>query len=236
MRAKFVFEAFEEENLSPGERRAANQGLDVLTKSQLAAIYLAAKDAMGRSEDTRGRGDTGLTRNARKMTANVETSFEKLSGYRLADVLSLKPRTVNYTMSKFRLLLQGNREGTESNVLYDKLINAFDEFEKMTPANVYALAIESVDLNADFSRSEQYQEQTAEQARLYKIKKDKEDKSKGNEIRSYFSAYKQHMDPIKAAIKTANYYANKYNTTTDEIKRIAKLTFKNDPVFLKYWK
>jgi len=142
---------------SAGEKAAITKGQDVLTKQQLAAMYLAAKDAMGRSEDTRGRGDTALTRNAIKINKEESTDFKKLSIPRLGDVLDLKPRTVSYTISKFRLLMQGNREGIHGNDLYEKIINAFDEFDKMEKegraGEVYALAAEAVNIPLVFTEA-----------------------------------------------------------------------------------
>jgi len=172
---------------SGGEKAAITRGNDVLTKAQLAALYLAAKNAAGRSDDTRGIGDTGLTRNALKMNKEVDTDFQKLSAPRLADVLDLKPRTVNYTLSKFRLLLQGNREGTESNVLYDKIIEAFDEFDAMEKkglsGEVYALASEAVNMGAGTERSDKWAEESSEQ---YKKTKEKIDKRNRKIIQSTY--------------------------------------------------
>ena len=233
MRAKFVNEVLENDDLLPGERRALAQGLDILSKSQMAAMYLAAKDAMGRSEDTRGRGDTGLTRNAKRMNAEVQTDFQKLSAPRLADVLGLKPRTVNYTLSKFRLLLQGNREGTESNILYSKLINAFDEFEKMQVSEVFALANEAVDPNADYSRSEQYADEVAIQAKKSRENILKRNKIIGASAVSMFNSLRDRVGDEKAAKMTLNKIAAEKNITIEALRTIVKTYLKNDQVLAR---
>ena len=217
----------ETQEYSKGERAALSQGLDVLSKSQLAAIYLAAKDAMGRSEDTKGRGDTGLTRNALKISKETPTDFQKLPAPRLADVLGLKPRTVNYTLSKFRLLLQGNREGTESNHLYDKVISAFDEFEKMSPGEVHALATEAVDPNADFSRSEEYEKEVALQGQKYRQNIKERNHKIGVDAYSLYNSYRPLGE--KAPKKVIDTISQKYNMSANDIRQIIKTHLKNDP-------
>lgn len=211
-----------------GEKAAITRGHDVLTKPQLAAMYLAARDAMGRSEDTRGRGDSGLTRNALKMNKEENTDFQKLSAPRLGDVLDLKPRTVSYTLSKFRLLLQGNREGIHGNDLYDKIINAFDEFEKMSVGEVYSLATEAVNMDAGTERSQKYEEELAGQYRKTKEKI----QARNNKI--VYDAYDLY-NKLKNAMgeRTPKMVVNKisqeYGLDANDVRTIIKTNLKNDP-------
>lgn len=212
---------------SGGEKAAITRGHDVLTKAQLAALYLAAKNAAGRSEDTRGRGDSGLTRNALKIAKEESTDFEKLSAPRLADVLDLKPRTVNYTLSKFRLLDLGNREGTESNHLYDKIIEAFDEFENMSPAEVYAIAAEAVNMGAGTERSDQYYDETGEQGRKYRQNIKERNHKIGVDAYSLYNSYRPLGD--RATTMTIDKISQKYGLPASEIRQIVKAHLKNDP-------
>jgi hypothetical protein len=221
-------EQVEESNLSGGEQAALSKGFDVLTSSQLAAMYLAAKATISRSEDTRGRGDTFLTRNAKKMAETDRLNFDQLPLVRLADVLDVKPRTVNYTVSKFKLLLQGNREGTYSNCLYAKVVNAFDEFQKMVPSEVYALASEAIDVNADFSRSEQYLDEVAKQAKIYHENLVKRNKIIGSSAVSLFNALKDKMEEKKAVEKTISKIAEEKGLTIEAARKIIKNYVKND--------
>ncbi len=217
---------------SSGEKAAITKGQDVLTKPQLAAMYLAAKDAEGRSEDTRGRGDSGLTRNALKINKEESTDFQKLSAPRLADVLDLKPRTVNYTLSKFRLLLQGNREGTASNDLYDKIINAFDEFEKMIQegrsGDVYLLASEAVDMNAGTSRSDKFAEESYEQARKTRERIQARNRKI---IQSTYEIYNQVGGTFgeRAPKMVINKLSAEYGLSAEDLRTIIKTNLKNDP-------
>lgn len=230
---KLVCESLEElygENeieYSSGEQAAISRGNDVITKPQLAAMYLAAKDAMGRSEDTQGRGDSGLTRNALKMGKETITDWQKLSAPRLGDVLDLKPRTVSYTLSKFRLLLQNNREGVFGNDLYDKIINAFDEFEKMSPADVYSLASEAVNLDATTERSDKWAEDTSDQGRKTR---EKIQKRNAKIIQATYDLYNQLRGVLgeKAPKAVVNKLSTEYKISPEDLRTIIKQGLKND--------
>ena len=217
---------------SGGEKAAITRGNDVITKSQLAAMYLAAKDGMGRSEDTQGRGDSGMTRNALKMNKEENTDFQKLSAPRLGDVLDLKPRTVSYTLSKFRLLLQGTREGIPGNDLYDKIINAFDEFEDMMKngrsGEVYSLAMDAVNMDAGTERSDKYDDELANQGR-----KSREKIQKRNEeiIRSTYDLYNKLRVAFgeRAPKMVINKLSAEHKLSAEDIRTIIKIGLKNDP-------
>lgn len=225
-------EVLPEIEYSGGEKAAITRGNDVLTKAQLAAMYLAAKDAMGRSEDTQGRGDSGLTRNALKINKEENTDFQKLSAPRLGDVLDLKPRTVSYTLSKFRLLLQGNREGIYGNDLYDKIINAFDEFEKMIQdgrsADVYSLAAEAVNMDATTERSDKAAEESSEQGRKTR---EKIQQRNAKIIQSTYDLYNQLRGALGERTPKAviNKLSSEYDLSAEDLRTIIKTNLKNDP-------
>ena len=217
---------------SSGEQAAISRGNDVLTKPQLAAMYLAAKDAAGRSEDTRGRGDSGLTRNALKMGKEENTDFQKLSAPRLGDVLGLKPRTVSYTISKFRLLLQGNREGIFGNDLYDKIINAFDEFKGMEDqglsGELYSLASEAVNMDAGTEISDKWAEETSDQGRKTR---EKIQKRNAKIIQATYDLYNQLRGVLgdKAPKAVVNKLSTEYKLSPEDLRSIIKVGLKNDP-------
>lgn len=212
---------------SSGEKAAIQRGNDVLTKPQLAAMYLAAKDAMGRSEDTRGRGDSGLTRNALKMGKEENTDFQKLSAPRLGDVIDLKPRTVSYTLSKFRLLLQGNREGIHGNDLYNKIIDAFDEFEKMSAGEVYSIAMEAVNMDASTERSDKFEEELAGQGRKTR---EKIQQRNAKIIQSTYDLYNQLRGALGERTPKAviNKLSAEYGLSAEDLRTIIKTNLKND--------
>lgn len=213
---------YDDDDLNAAELRARNQGKDILTRAQMAACYLNAKNAQGRSEDARTNFAGKMARKMNKV--EKETDFQKVSAPRLADMLNLSVRTVGYTVSKFRLLLDGNREGTESNVIYDKILYYFDLFEKMSPGEVHGLALEAIDPDASYERSLKFAEENREQYLRALAKKREEEKNKFNIINALTSAFSQYKPlgeerAAKAALKSIE---AKYAMTHDELIRMIK--------------
>lgn len=220
------------ENFTSGEKAAASRGNDVITREQLAAMYIFAKEMVNRNEDTRGRGDNALTRNAIKMNANTTMDdFRKLPSTRLADVLDLKPRTVSRTISKFKMIFNGNRQGTASESISPKYLKSFDEFSSMQIAEVLTMANEAINIQAESVREE-------EEAKNKKVKKE----NKGEilnmikaQISTSFTDFKKKFEPAKAANMVISFLVNKYNVEAKVIKEIATKVYKLDPVSAKYF-
>ena len=236
-----VFESFEDEEtkpeLRPGQKAAVSRGDDILSEGQYAACYLNAIQALGRAEDTRGRGDTGLTRNALKMVGQEQEDWQKISAAKLSIYLNLKPQTVERTVSKFKLLLQGEREGSESNVLWPELIATFDWFESMPKAEVLALAEEAIDQEADDSQYQEYLAKMSAQSKKSRDKKLASDEKVRKQIRSTFNSLKDQYkgDLDKAVRNTMMALARSFDTTEDDIRTQAKIEFKKEPNLLKVW-
>lgn len=213
---------YDDENLNAAELRSLAQGKNVLTKAQMAACYLNAKNAAGRSEDNK---TNFAARMARKMNkAEKETDFQRVTAPRLADMLDLSWRTVSYTVSKFRLLLDGNREGTISNVMYEKILYYFDLFEKMQPSQVMAIAMEAVDPNADYTQSEEAAESSAKYSKISQEKKKASEKLKVDMINSLTSAFSQYkpLGEEKAAKRALAAMVTKYGITLPELIQTIK--------------
>lgn len=238
-----VFESFEDENqetrpeLRRGQKAAISRGDDILSEGQYAACYLNAIQALGRSEDTRGRGDTGLTRNALKMVGQDQEDWQKISAAKLSIYLDLKPQTVERTVSKFKLLLQGEKEGTESNTIWPELVASFDRFESMPKAEVLALAEEAIDQEADDTQYQEYLAKMSDQSKKSRDKKLASDERVRKQIRSTFNSlnaqYKGDLD--KAVKHTKMALAKSFDTTEDDIQAQARIEFKKEPSLLKAW-
>jgi hypothetical protein len=240
MKAKLVSdilneaEITEEKPLSSGERAALKQGLDLITTPQMASLYLVAKYRLAKRED---KSSTFAGQMAQKMNRKVEEEdFRALPYGRLADVLDMNPLTVSRSTNKFMHLLQGTE--TASEILYPKIINAFDEFEKMQEGEVWAIAEEAINMLADTSKSDAFGEKNSEEGKKARDKAKKEQKEMGRAIRSLFLTLKETFksEPIKAAKMTATKLSSELGLSVDKIKDIARLEFKNDPVMLRYWK
>ncbi|MCK9446538.1 hypothetical protein M0Q50_06685 [bacterium] len=222
-----------EHELTKGEQAAISKGLDILTPEQMAALYLFAKEMESRGEDLRGNRDNFLTRNAFKMNADTTLNdFRKLPAIRMADILDINPRTSNYTISKFRLLLRGQREGIPSNIIYPKILNHFDMFEKMQPAEVLSLANDAININADTKRSEEYSFNMNAKSREQREKTIATDKKIGDDIvRLYKSLYPMFGD--EAAHKAISKISKERGIEEKKLRTIVKTYLSKDPVLGK---
>jgi len=232
------FTDFLNEELRKGQKAAITRGDDILTDEQYAACYLNAIQALGKKEDTKGRGDTGRTRAAQKVGAEAEEDWQKISGAKLSVYLNLKPQTVSRTVDKFKLLLQGEREGTANNVIWPELIALFDKFEKMTKAAVLNLAEEAIDADADDSKYQEYLTKMSVSSKKSRDKKKGSDEHVRKEIRKTFLKLAKdfNSDYDKAAKFTIGALSKSLDADPSEIKVLGKVEFKNDKAFLKAWR
>jgi uncharacterized protein YgbK (DUF1537 family) len=98
----------------------------------------------------------------------------------------------------------------------------------MVPSEVYALASEAIDVNADFSRSEQYLDEVAKQAKIYHENLVKRNKIIGSSAVSLFNALKDKMEEKKAVEKTISKIAEEKGLTIEAARKIIKNYVKND--------
>lgn len=233
-----VFESFEEEQpkMRPGQKAAVSRGDDILSDGQYAACYLNAIQAMGRAEDMRGRGDTGLTRNALKMVGSEQEDWQKISAAKLSIYLDLKPQTVERTVSKFKLLLNGQREGTESNVLWPDLIAKFDEFQVMPRAEVLALAEEAINPDGDDTQYREWLDKQNAASKETLAKKKLSVAKQADELKRLFSSFKVAVGPERGAKMTVSKFASENDMDQAAVRKLAMEVYKKDPVTAKYFK
>ena len=123
--------------LTSGEKAALARDFQIMSKPQLAALYLRA---LGKAKDN----DYG----AYTVMINGITPFGKvnnegvfnITNHAFADAIGLDSTvTVSRTLKKFKLLITG--EGANSGEsIYPKIINAFDLFKSKTTGQIAALA------------------------------------------------------------------------------------------------
>jgi hypothetical protein len=243
----FVNESLQDETLTGpeekkpelrgGQKAAISRGDDILSDEQYAACYLNAVQALGRAEDTRGRGDTGLTRNALKMSKEGPEDWQHIGGAKLSAYLNLKPQTVERTVSKFKLLLQGQREGTESNVIWPELANLFDRFESMQKAEVQAMAEEAINSEPDMTAYQEYLDKMSASSKKTRDKqKDTDEKVRRQVRKTFLDLSKQFSGDLEKAVKfTTKALAQSFNTNPTDIETQAKIEFKKEPSLLKAW-
>ena len=128
------------ENISAGERRALAQGLQLMTKPQMAALYLTALE---KYEDARGKYIVmipGLKSWGRK----DDSGALRVSVVNLKDALGLDSyQTALRTIRKFENILKGIG-GTEDEIIYPKIIKAAAEFKSMNPRDVAMMAGDAI--------------------------------------------------------------------------------------------
>ena len=223
--------------LRGGQKAAITRGDDILSDEQYAACYLNAVQALGRGEDTHGRGDTGLTRNALKMSNEGPEDWQSISGAKLSAYLNLKPQTVERTVSKFKLLLQGQRDGTPSNVIWPELVNIFDRFELMQKGEVLAMAEEAINSEPDMTAYQEYLDKMAEQSKKSRNKqKDTDERVRKQVRKTFLDLASQFNGDLEKAVKfTTKALAQSYNTSAEDIEAQARIEFKKEPSIIKAW-
>lgn len=228
---------FEAMDLPRGQKAAISRGDDILTDEQYAACYLNAIQAQGRGEDLHGLGDNNLTRTALTVGGNKPEHWLAVSGAKLAAYLDLKPQTVERTVSKFKMMLDGNTEGTESNVIWPGLVDLFNQFEEMQKGEVYAMAEEAINPDPDMTEYEEYMEKTAASSKKSRDKKKDTDSKVRQEIRRVFLNLVNQFDGDldKAARITQNSLAKSFGTTPKDIVTLARMEFKNEESLRKAW-
>lgn len=109
--------------LNDAERRALERGLDVMSEEQMDAAYLAAKEVVeGNSYLNMIDGIDGFGK------YDEEGKFT-ITKYALADAVGLKVGTLQRAVNKF-LVLFGEKEEDASEILYPKIVEAFEKREK----------------------------------------------------------------------------------------------------------
>jgi hypothetical protein len=146
-----------DDELTPGERRALDRELQVVSKEQLAALYLKAlgKYEFGDSEK-KGRGGSVAER---VLQDTYVTNIPNIEGFcsedwrsgklyigpaGLSDAIGLESKTtLTRTVNKFYLLLsQGS--GSYEEVVYPKIIDAFNYFKDKKVDVIQSIAAEAI--------------------------------------------------------------------------------------------
>jgi len=131
----------EERELTSGEKTAVARGLQLMTRSQMAAIYLWAK---GKVEE-RGADYVKMITGIEPFGYIDETDGDfRITIPAMADAIGMdSDRTLSYTISKFENLIKNIGE-TPSQSLSPKLIAAYNALSQMPTTNIVAYAGDSI--------------------------------------------------------------------------------------------
>lgn len=138
--------------LTSGEKAAKDRGMQILSDAQLAGMYLRA---LGITEDDKNKylsyiaGDEGVDI---MDFADNSTGSNNWANDALADALGIgSTRTLIRTVAKLRNMIDGTG-GTETEVVYPKVIKAFEKFKGMKPTEIGIMAGDALQ-KSDYSKN-----------------------------------------------------------------------------------
>lgn len=187
----------EEPEYSSGEKAALARDFQIITKPQLAALYLAA---LGLEEDdSKGKYLIMIPGIEDFGSMDQSRAFE-LTTPAFADAIGLESfGTVTRTINKFANLISGEGE-TVGEALYPKVVNAFNEFSKMNPTSVANIAAESLQ-DLSYSKNRDKATEMMGKAAMRAQEKKQEIAKMGEKIFTLIKALKTNIafaDPKKA--------------------------------------
>lgn len=131
----------DDEELTSGEKAALARDFQIMSKPQLAAIYLRA---LGKVKDNDYSAYTVMIDGIQDFGEIDKEGKLKMTVPGFADAIGLDSNvTVSRTSKKFRNLITGEGE-TSGETIYPKIIRAFNEFSSRTPREVAVLASEAI--------------------------------------------------------------------------------------------
>ena len=187
----------EEEEYSDGEKRAHARGLQIMTKPQMAAIYLLAK---GKCEEIGAdyiKMIDGI--DAFGYTDEHDGSFN-ITIPALADAIGMdSDRTLNYTLKKFQNLIDGIGE-TSSQSLSAKLINAhsaLSQADNVKIANYASDIIQDVSNTKNRDAADSRKEDVSKKSATRREENKKEDEKIGTAIHEIVKSFQASKIPVK---------------------------------------
>jgi hypothetical protein len=127
----------DDEDLTSGERAAMSRDNQVISRPQLAALYLKA---LGRAEGEDGAYLVMIDGIKDFGEFDPNTRAFMITNPALADAIGLESTgTISRTVNKFVNLIDGVGE-TSGEILYPKVIKAFEVFSTMNPVQISNLA------------------------------------------------------------------------------------------------
>jgi hypothetical protein len=136
--------------LTSGEKAALARDFQIMSKPQLAALYLRA---LGKVKDNHYGTYTIMIDGIKDFGEIDKEGVFNITGYAFADAIGLDSAvTVQRTIMKFRNLISGEGE-TSGEAIYPKIIKAFNEFNSRTPREIAALASEAIQDNMMFTKN-----------------------------------------------------------------------------------
>ena len=210
--AEYRFEE-EEPEMSAGEKRAFDRDLQVISRPQLAAIYLKA---LGRSEGEEGAYLVMIDGIKDFGEFDPNTRAFTITNPAFADAIGLKSvSTITRTVNKFVNLIDGVGE-TQQEVIYPKVISAYDYFSTKTPVQISTMAAEAIQDANEYTLNRDKAEVSKEKSSVIRAEKQKEEDLIGGKIFSLINALKSSSDVFKEPGRAQKLAIRKISTETEK--------------------
>ena len=136
--------------LTSGEKAALARDFQIMSKPQLAALYLRA---LGKVKDNHYGAYTIMIDGIKDFGEIDKEGVFNITGPAFADAIGLdSAETVRRTIMKFRNLITGEGE-TSGEAIYPKIIKSFNEFNSRTPREIAGLASEVIQDHMMFTKN-----------------------------------------------------------------------------------
>ncbi len=214
---------FDESTLSSGERAALARDNQIISKSQLAALFLKA---LGRSEGEDGAYLVMIDGIKDFGEFDPNTRAFKITVPALADAIGLESMgTVYRTVNKFVNLIDGVGE-TQGEILYPKVVSAYEEFSTMNPVQLSNLAANCIQKAEEYTLNRDKAESAREGAANTRAQKAKRDDLIGEKVYSLINSLKSSSSIFKEPGRAQKIAIKKISTETGNTEEKIKDLYK----------
>jgi len=214
---------YEEGNLTSGERAAMARDNQVISKPQLAALYLKA---LGRSEGEDGAYLVMIDGIKDFGEFDPDSRAFKITVPALSDAIGLESMgTVHRTVNKFVNLIDGVGE-TQGEVLYPKVVSAYKEFSSMNPVQLSNLAANAIQKADEYTLNRDKAEAMKGNATIARAEKAKRDDLLGGKVYSLINSLKSSSSIFKEPGRAQKMAIKKISTETGDTEEKIKDLYK----------
>lgn len=169
----------EETEMSSGEKRAFERDQQVISRPQLAAIYLKA---LGRSEGEDGAYLVMIDGIKDFGEFDPNTRAFTITNPAFADAIGLTSvSTITRTVNKFVNLIDGVGE-TQQEIIYPKIVSAYEYFSTKTPVFISNMAAEAIQNADEYTLNRDRAEASREKSSDVRAEKARQEDMLGNRV------------------------------------------------------
>lgn len=206
-------EDYEEKILTRGEKAAMSRDYQIISRSQMAALYLKA---LGRVEGEDGAYLVMIDGINDFGSFDPGTRAFNITNAGLADAIGLESiSTVTRTVNKFVNLIEGTGE-TPSEAIYPKIVEAYRIFLTMNPVQISNIASESIQDPTEYTLNREKEALSRETSSANRIEKQKKEQALGEKIYSFINSLKRESQIFREPGKAQKAAIKKISSETGE--------------------